>query len=220
MSDFPKPFEQYQNHVALRTPFSFLLELLTYYGQSNEENVKRELSEILDDCEKSGDEYTLISIVMCVCERGESRQYGACLSCGSDIAKNIMTAVSCLHVWHPKVSSAVMSMFPDDAGEPHSIKLPDTVRCRAYAMEKLEELKPPCKRCNQLYSLPDPTDHLNTPGTCAETEAISNLLRAEEGVSDQCEITQNMENYFKTNMQKLRKTNNRDYKIDRVYFPN
>ncbi|XP_053493458.1 uncharacterized protein LOC128615418 isoform X1 [Ictalurus furcatus] len=221
MTDFPKPIKQYKTHVALRTPFSFLLELVTKcYGQNNESTVKKKLSHILQCCKKSSDDYPLISTVICICEISGSTYYGASLSCGSDKEQKIMTAVSCLHVWHPKVSSAVTSVFPDGSGEPHSVKLPDTVSCRAYAMEDLGNLKPPCKRCNQLYSLPNHTDNLNTAGNCAETEAISNLLKAKEdvndrttingGVYDKTEIKQKMEEYIENNI----------VNIDDVYFPN
>ncbi|XP_053494850.1 GTPase IMAP family member 8-like [Ictalurus furcatus] len=79
-------------------------------------------------------------------------------------------------------------------------------------MEDLEKLKEPCETCYQLYSLPDHTDHSNHPGNCAETEAISNLLKAEKSVSDQTtinggdydqkEINQKMEEYIESNIKK------------------
>ncbi|KAF4080869.1 hypothetical protein AMELA_G00176310 [Ameiurus melas] len=239
MRRFPEPFQYYQTHVPLRTPFSYFLELVVkFYGQNNEETVKDKLSRTLKKYKESAAKNTpLISTVMCICASGESRHYGVSLSCGSDKAKNIMTAVSCEHVWHPKVSSAVMSVFPDDAGEPRSIKLPDTVRCRAYAIADTRQLKPPCKRCNQLYSLPDPTDHLNTPGNCAETEAISNFIKTEKHAcygnfkkrlfkrrqEKRAEIGQRMSDYFDKEMNELmdkRLAKNRNkYRISRFYHP-
>ncbi|MCI4395191.1 hypothetical protein PGIGA_G00177500 [Pangasianodon gigas] len=218
--DFPGPFSHYQTHMALRTPFSYFLELVTICYGNDENIVKNTLSEILHDCRKSGDQYPLISTVICICESGASRYYGASLSCLSDQEREIMTAVSCVHVWHLNVSSAVMSVFPDDTGEPRSIKLPDTVKCRAYAVADIGQLKPPCKRCNQLYSLPGHTDHENPPGNCAETEAISNFFKAEKhGNSRQTlfrhnhqEEMQRMSNCFDKNMKK-----GMNYNINRVY---
>ncbi|XP_053492014.1 uncharacterized protein LOC128614599 [Ictalurus furcatus] len=155
---FPIPFEQYQTHVALQKPFSFLLELVTKcYGQYDEFIVKDMLSEILDGCKKSGVLFPLISTVICVCKNVWSRYYGASLSCESVPQRELMTAVSCVNVWHPKVSSSVMSVFPDGDGEPHRIEHPDRVKCRAYAIEGLRQLKPPCETCNKLYSLPGHT---------------------------------------------------------------
>ncbi|KAB5517591.1 hypothetical protein PHYPO_G00168890 [Pangasianodon hypophthalmus] len=229
--DFPGPFTHYQTHVALRTPFSYFLELVTicYGHDENDKEVESTLSEILHDCRKSGDQYPLISTVICICESGGSRYYGASLSCEGDQEREIMTAVSCVHVWHLKVSSAVMSVFPEDTGEPRSIKLPDTVKCRAYAVADMRKLKPPCKRCNQLYSLPDHTNHSNPPGNCAETEAISNFFNAENhGNSRQTlfrhnhqEEMQRMSKCFDNNMEKRmerRSVRNRDkYSINKVY---
>ncbi|XP_026765943.3 uncharacterized protein LOC113524029 isoform X1 [Pangasianodon hypophthalmus] len=228
---FPGPFNRYRTHVPLQTPFSYFLELvLKCYGQNNEDTVKDKLFKTLKNYKGFGGKKTpLISTVICICENGVSRYYGASLSCGSDTARKIMTAVSCVHVWHLKVSSAVMSVFPDDTGEPRSIKLPDTVKCRAYAVADMRKLKPPCKRCNQLYSLPDHTHHPNPPGNCAETEAISNFFKAEKhGNSRQTlfrhnhqEEMQRMSNCFDMNMeQRMERRSVRDnYSISVVYNP-
>ncbi|XP_053087567.1 uncharacterized protein LOC128317724 [Pangasianodon hypophthalmus] len=180
---FPEPFSQYTTCVPQKTPFSYFLELVVKFCDHAEDRVKEKLSETLRECGKSGDLYPLIAVVICICEIGDSRYYGASLSCGSDKVREIMTTVSCLHVWHPKVSSAVMSVFPDDtAKEAHGIILPDSVKCKAYAVVKISKLKRPCKRCSDLFSLPNNTDVLNYPGNCAETEAISNFLHAEPGL--------------------------------------
>ncbi|GAA6074596.1 uncharacterized protein LOC113640148 isoform X1 [Tachysurus ichikawai] len=190
MKDFPKPFALFRTHVAQRTPFSYFLQLLTVcYSQGHETTVKKNLSQFLGDCKKKGDRYPLISTVICICEYDKHTYYGASLSCESDIEREIMTSVSCLKVWHHKISSAVMSKFPQDTGPPRTIQLPSTVGCKAFAVEDMSQVKPPCGRCHQLYSLPGHTDILNEPGNCAETEAISNLLQDQEGVSEQTTIT-------------------------------
>ncbi|XP_060721254.1 uncharacterized protein LOC132842545 isoform X1 [Tachysurus vachellii] len=188
--DFPRPFDLFQTHVAQRTPFSYFLQLLTVcYSQGHETRMMEILSEILGDCKKKGDRYPLISSVICICEYNKHRYYGVSLSCESGREREIMTSVSCLKVWHRKISFAVMSMFPQDTGTPHTIQLPATVRCVAFDVKDMSQVKPPCERCNQLYSLPGHTDGLNEPGNCAETEAISNLLQDQEGVSEQTTIT-------------------------------
>ncbi|XP_026998323.1 uncharacterized protein LOC113640149 isoform X1 [Tachysurus fulvidraco] len=221
MNVSPKPFECFQTHVALRTPFSYFLQLLTVcYSENQEATVKNKLAALLADCKKSGDRYPLISIVICICEYNNRRYYGASLSCESDKERKIMTSVSCLKVWHRKVSSAVMSMFPQDTGTQCTIQLPATVRCEAFALEDMSQVKPPCGRCHQLYSLPGHTDILNEPGNCAETEAISNLLQGQDvstitgGVYSDQEIKERMTACF---TQTMKKNNADKYNIQVVY---
>ncbi|XP_026998321.2 uncharacterized protein LOC113640148 isoform X2 [Tachysurus fulvidraco] len=124
-------------------------------------------------------------------------------------------------VWHRKVSSAVMSMFPQDTGTQCTIQLPATVRCEAFALEDMSQVKPPCGRCHQLYSLPGHTDILNEPGNCAETEVISNLLQGQdvstitgEVYSDQV-IGERMTACFTETMSKIKKADK--YNIQNVY---
>ncbi|XP_058260248.1 uncharacterized protein LOC131362368 isoform X2 [Hemibagrus wyckioides] len=234
MNDFPDAFHHYQTYVARRTPFSYFVELVTVcYRQENVmiPTVILILSELLSNCKKSGDLYPLISTVICICETDNLNYYGVSLSCESDREREIMTAVSCLHVWHPKVSSAVMSVFPEGTGNPRSIKLPDKVSCRAYAVEDMSQVKPPCRRCHELYSLPGPSENLNDPGNCAETEAISNLLHCQKGVDDKTtiavgvyndqEIRGKMTTCFNENMNKINmkksKGNHINYNILTVY---
>ncbi|KAI5628671.1 hypothetical protein C0J50_10591, partial [Silurus asotus] len=155
MEAFPGPFKCYKTYVPLKTPFSYFLELV-------------------NNCHKSGGQYPLIPTVMCICESGRCGYYGVPLSCGSHIANKIMTAVSCLHVWHPKVASVVMSVFPVDSRDPKRLHLPSGVSCKAYKLKNLSEVKPPpCFTCNQLFCLPEHTKNKNTPGNCAGTEARS-----------------------------------------------
>ncbi|KAK2864891.1 hypothetical protein Q7C36_004045 [Tachysurus vachellii] len=212
--DFPRPFDLFQTEVAQRTPFCYFLQLLTEcYSQENETTVKKNLSGLLGDCKKSGERYPLISSVICICEYNKHRYYG----------REIMTSVSCLNVWDCKVASAVMSMFPQDTGTPRTIQLPATVRCEAFDVEDMYNVKPPCGRCNQLYSLPGHTDVLNKAGNCAETEAISNLLQDQEGVSEQTTITggvysdQEVEEWmtacFKKHMSNINMNDNYDIQV-------
>ncbi|XP_053346271.1 uncharacterized protein LOC128515995 [Clarias gariepinus] len=230
MDDFPASFKYYQTHVAKRTPFSYFLELVTIcYDENNENMVKGKLCEILRGCKKSGDQYPLISVVICICERGESRYYGASLSCESDREREIMTSVSCLHVWDRLVSFAVMSVFSADPGGVRTIQF--QCQCRAYALENMEQEKPPCGRCSQLYSLPNPDpediDFRNPAGNCAETEAISNLLLQKnsgvitEGVYEHQVIEEVMTACFNRNineiMEKRGRGNRNEYNINTFY---
>ncbi|XP_036421613.1 uncharacterized protein LOC118805114 [Colossoma macropomum] len=194
MCAFPTPFTRYREDVPQRTPFSYFLELIVRYCGEHEEEVKAILREILRGCKKSDIQYPLISSVISICQVSNKRYYGGSLTCPGEIEREIMTAVSCLHVWHPYVSSAVLGVFPEDTTEPRfpdgAITLPDSVVCRAFDIENLSEVKPPCERCHELYSLPNHTNNRNNPGNCAETEAISNLLVNEEGVTDETQMKQ------------------------------
>ncbi|XP_037396533.1 uncharacterized protein LOC108440896 isoform X1 [Pygocentrus nattereri] len=240
---FPKPFDRYNSHVPLRTPFSYLLELIVrYYGaheeeeendQEKEERVKAILCEILNGCKKSGIQYPLISSVISICHVSNRRYYGGSLTCPGEIERQIMTAVSCLHVWHSYVSSAVLGVFPEDTTEARfpegDINLPESVVCRAYDIENLREVKPPCMLCHELYSLPEHTHNRNKPGNCAETEAISSLLKYEERVKRETtmkgsvlrkdEIKKRMSAYFDSKMNdRMSERGNRDiYDINKIY---
>ncbi|KAL6461060.1 hypothetical protein MHYP_G00310260 [Metynnis hypsauchen] len=191
---FPTPFARYRNYVPQRTPFSYLLELIVRYcsAHEEEEEVKAILGQILNGCKRSKLQYPLISSVISICQVSNRRYYGGSLTCPGDIERQVMTAVSCLHVWHPYVSSAVLGVFPEDTTDPRfpdgAIKLPNSVVCRAYDIENLSEVKPPCERCHELYSLPEPRGIRHDPGNCAETEAISNLLINEKEVTDDTEM--------------------------------
>ncbi|XP_036421428.1 uncharacterized protein LOC118804943 [Colossoma macropomum] len=183
MKDFPQSFDKYREDVALRTPFSYFLELIVRCFGENKEQVKAKLCEKLQGCKKSG---PLISSVICIRQVSNRTYYGGSLTCPGEIEREIMTAVSCLHVWHPYVSAAVLGVFPEDTTEPRfpdgTIRLPASVECRAYDIENLSVVKPPCRRCHELYSLPNPRGRRHYPGNCAETEAISTLLKNEERV--------------------------------------
>ncbi|KAL7883143.1 hypothetical protein SRHO_G00008010 [Serrasalmus rhombeus] len=242
-SAFPTPFARYRSHVPLRTPFSYLLELIVRYcgaheeeeenDQEKEERVKDILREILNGCKKSGIQYPLISSVISICHVSNRRYYGGSLTCPGEIERQIMTAVSCLHVWHSYVSSAVLGVFPEDTTEPRfpegDINLPESVVCRAYDIENLSKVKPPCMRCHELYSLPKHTDNRNNPGNCAETEAISSLLKNEETVKRETtmmgdvlredEITQRTSAYFDSKMNDMMSRRKiRDiYDINNIY---
>ena len=102
------------------------------------------------------------------------RYYGASLINRGHVKREIVTAVSCLHVWHPHVSFAVKDVLPVDTIEPRfpdgTIRLPASVECRAFDIENLSVVKPPCRRCHELYSLPNPRGRRHYPGNCAETE--------------------------------------------------
>ncbi|KAF7689951.1 hypothetical protein HF521_011755 [Silurus meridionalis] len=118
---------QGHSNVPLKTPFSYFLELTTtLYSSTDAAAVvhKQIFPDLFHNCHKSGGQYPLIPTVMCICESGRCGYYGVSLSCGSHIANKIMTAVSCLHVCHPKVASVVMSVFPDDFRDPKRIQLP------------------------------------------------------------------------------------------------
>ncbi|XP_049332306.1 uncharacterized protein LOC125799490 [Astyanax mexicanus] len=180
---FRGPFENYTTEVPVRTPFSYFLELVVNTSE-NEQKVKNVLSETLQQCKGSDNQYKLISSVICICEESGRRYYGGSLSCSGDVEREIMTAVSCFHVWDNYVTSAVLSVFPEDRTEPVSMTLPRTVESRAYAIEKLSEVKAPCLRCHELFSLPNHSKSKNKPGNCAETEAISNLLTNEAVVKN------------------------------------
>lgn len=200
------------------------------FGESNEDEVKGVLKTILPLCKRSGCIYPLISSVICICQTSEfsKKYYGCSLTCSDDIVREIMTAISCLHVWHPYVSSAVLGVFPKDTVEAEfpdgTITLPDSVRCRAYAMEDITEVNP-CQRCHELYSLPNPSENRNNPGNCAETETLSNLLENERGVENNTtihgvllerrQIEERMRNHFETKMKERMKRHN--YSINTIY---
>ncbi|XP_062846981.1 uncharacterized protein LOC134309262 [Trichomycterus rosablanca] len=228
---FPGPFTDYETHVAGRTPFSYFLELVwRVYGRDNDSDVRKQLSETRSDCRNSNGRYALIPAVIVVIhvsdKRNKRKYYGASVSC-IDRCKELLTLLSCRHDWHPDVQSAVMSVFPDREDNARQIQLrPDEVSCKAYDMQNIRVEIPPCKRCNQLYCLPNHTYHLNPPGNCAETEAISNLLKSEVNVvlekttipEHQDAIKEEMRSYFKTNIKpKLKEANK--YNIDHVYIP-
>ncbi|KAI5109436.1 hypothetical protein C0J45_0833 [Silurus meridionalis] len=98
---------------------------------------KQIFPDLFHNCHKSGGQYPLIPTVMCICESGRCGYYGVSLSCGSHITNKIMTAVSCLHVWHSR--------------DPELLQLPSGVSCRAYKLKNLSKVEPPpCFTCNQL----------------------------------------------------------------------
>ncbi|KAI4874435.1 hypothetical protein NFI96_019381 [Prochilodus magdalenae] len=233
---FPRPFNSYRKYVPLQTPFSYFLELIVEFFSESEEKVKAVLSELCQSCKKSGTQYPLISTVICICQASRcSRYYGGSLTCPGEIEREIMTSVSCLHVWHEFVKHAVLGVFPEDTAEPRfrdgTIILPDSVKCRAFDIENLGTVKPPCKRCHELYSLPNPTSNRNKPGNCAETEAISKLLANEEMVANTTRLngdvlgeeeikrrmTRNFDKNMDERMAKRRRENQDSYDINRIY---
>ncbi|KAL7826766.1 hypothetical protein AOLI_G00319750 [Acnodon oligacanthus] len=98
MTDFPQPFERYREDVALRTSFSYFLELIVRCFGENKGKVKAKLCEKLQGCEKSG---PFISSVICICQVSNRMYYGESLTCPGERERQIMIAVTCLHVWNP-----------------------------------------------------------------------------------------------------------------------
>ncbi|KAG9279463.1 hypothetical protein AMEX_G4986 [Astyanax mexicanus] len=217
---FRGPFVKYSTEVAVRTPFSYFLDLVVSTS-TNQEEMKTVLSDTLRQCKGSGIKCTLISSVICICEVSGKRYYGGSLSCPGDVEREIMTAVSCFQVWDNYVTSAVLSVFPEDRTEPVSMTLPSSVECRAYAIENLSEVKAPCLRCHELYSLPNHSDNKNKPGNCAETEAISNLLTNEAEVKNGTRMNGPVleEEYIQERMMHHfnSKINQGNYSINRIY---
>ncbi|KAG9262092.1 hypothetical protein AMEX_G23804 [Astyanax mexicanus] len=205
------PIEKSRTEVAVRTPFSYFLELVVSISE-NDQKVKDVLTETLQKCKGSGYRRTLISQVICICRVSGRSYYGGSLSCPTIPQREIMTAVSCFHVWDSSVSSAVLSVFPEARTNPLSMKLPSSVQCRAYAIGNLNEVKAPCLRCHELYSLPTSETRKYKPGNCAETEAISNLLRNEPVVKNDTRMKGGrMTDLF------IRKINDHNYRIDKIY---
>ncbi|XP_062846984.1 uncharacterized protein LOC134309264 [Trichomycterus rosablanca] len=231
---YPGPFKSYETHLPKRTPFSYFLELVWTCVSPDEEMVKTTLCEVYR-CHSHKKKKPLISPVICICEFGSSRYCGASLSCRSKTVGKIMTAVSCAHVWHRYVSSAVMTSINTKRKrrrKNRSIKILCRVECNAYCL-KMKEPKKPCLRCHELFSLPGHTRTKNYPGNCAETEAISNLLHAERSVSNQTiiingafnqsVIKQRMQAYFEEAISEWRRNdpeqNQSQYSLDKLYVP-
>lgn len=147
--------------------------------------MKHRLFEVFERCEFNYQRNTFISKVLCICEFGSSRYFGASLSCRSKTEREIMTAVSCAYVWHQIVSSAVTTSIISENNRQRkkSITIPSEVKCSAYSLKNMEP-KAPCLRCHELFGLSGHAKNRNLPGNCAETEAISNLLNAEHRVRD------------------------------------
>ncbi|XP_044154557.1 uncharacterized protein LOC122941399 isoform X1 [Bufo gargarizans] len=201
---FPKPFREYNTHLPYYTPYSILLEYMTrIIGAEDPDLFMQELTKVNQSlwkvCDEQGNQpiandfAATASTVSycCVIDTNNGKvlekAYGASMSCKGKIQREIMIALSALHVWDKAISYAVSSKGK------HPITFPDRVHCRAYsiiAQRGAYKEKRPCKRCNQLYKvnfIPGyEADNREYPyGNCAENESLSRLLQAETNIRNE-----------------------------------
>nr|XP_032824737.1 uncharacterized protein LOC116950784 [Petromyzon marinus] len=199
--------DAFKTHVPRTTPYSILLEMVVRAeGPGNSNAIKTTLEglaeRILKPYSPTKPKLPFFATVVsqsCFCDEEQGDDiinappmpfWGASLSSSGKEASKIMLALNCLFNWHPLVAQAVTFARnnPDASG---ILKFPPTVTSKAYKHNdlnlKLDEC-PPCSRCVTLFTsctfMPCPETMVENIqkvywefGNCAETEAISNLLK-------------------------------------------
>ncbi|XP_073540296.1 uncharacterized protein [Phyllobates terribilis] len=117
------------------------------------------------------------------------RAYGSSMSCKGKAQRQIMIAISTLHVWDKAISYAVCC-----AGKGLPITFPEQVHCNAYNLKTQiggYVKVAPCTKCNKMYIVkfnPEYQAHNKKEdwmyGNCAENESLSRLLQSDRSVRE------------------------------------
>ncbi|XP_071356363.1 uncharacterized protein [Trachinotus anak] len=187
---YPQPFECYLTQLPRRSPFSCVMDMVVKQEkQENENHIKESLTNLINSLEEN----FLVSSTICVSQKSNNsvRYYGVSMSTTGPNAGNIVIAASCFSAWDNYVADAVMTYYPEKGqkGKEHkkksyfdgTIKLPESVVCKAYSLSNGDEI-PPCKSCGNLFGFPTDQKKEWPYGHCAEAESLSNLLKNEQEV--------------------------------------
>ncbi|XP_069611864.1 uncharacterized protein [Ranitomeya imitator] len=212
----PKAFNEYNTHLPYYTPYSIFLEYMTECLKPEDPDLfLKELAVINESLWKVTDEegnqpiandFALTATVVTYCCVKDSRDvkvlkkaYGSSMSCKGKVQRQIMIAISALHVWDKAISYAVCC-----AGTGLPITFPEQVHCNAYNLKtqiggyvKIA----PCTKCNKMYTVkfsPKYRAHNKKEdwlyGNCAENESFSRLLQSDRSVREKiCIIGENGE---------------------------
>ncbi|XP_073444289.1 uncharacterized protein [Dendrobates tinctorius] len=212
----PKAFKEYNTHLPHYTPYSIFLEYMTECLKPEDPNLfLKKLAVFNESLWKVTDEegnqpiandFTLTASVVTYCCSKDSRDakvlkkaYGSSMSCKGKVQRQIMIAISALHVWDKAISYAVCC-----AGTGLPITFPDQVHCNAYKLKtqkgEYEEIDP-CTKCNQMYIVKSSSKYQAQNrkedwlfGNCAENESFSRLLQSDISVREKiCIIGENGE---------------------------
>ncbi|XP_044154740.1 uncharacterized protein LOC122941497 isoform X2 [Bufo gargarizans] len=215
-SQFPKPFSEYKTHLPSYTPYSILLEyMVEHLNPEDPDEFMNQLAANNESLWKISDgvgnkptvnEFALLATVISYCCVKESntakvlkKAYGASVSCKGMPQREIMIALSALHVWDKAISYAVSC-----EGNSPPITFPEKVQCSAYKYKpKRGSYKkiPPCTKCNKMYDVeydPEHQEHDDEEpwpyGNCAENESINKLLQMDKDIRNNiCIVGKNRE---------------------------
>ncbi|XP_026203894.1 uncharacterized protein LOC113154101 [Anabas testudineus] len=205
---YPRPFECYLSHQPKRSPFSCVEDMVVYLAEEWNENLIKHLLQNITNNLKTK---PLISSTVGVSQKKKKksrkkkkkknpasvRYYGVSMSTSGGDAGQIMIAASCLSYWDNYVADAVMTYYPVKVKKDYfdgTIKLPNTIRCKAFRISDGVEMSP-CRSCGNLFGLRVyPTADVPVPrewayGNCAEAESLSTLLKNESGIKEQARPT-------------------------------
>ncbi|XP_077107458.1 uncharacterized protein LOC143765063 isoform X2 [Ranitomeya variabilis] len=212
----PKAFNEYNTHLPYYTPYSIFLEYMTECLKPEDPDLLlKELVVINESLWKVTDEegnqpiandFALTATVVTYCCVKDSRDakvlkkaYGSSMSCKGKVQRQIMIAISALHVWDKAISYAVCC-----AGTDLPITFPEQVHCNAYKFKTQIRgyvKTAPCTKCNKMYTVkfsPKYQAHNKKEdwpyGNCAENESFSRLLQSDRTVREKiCIIGENGE---------------------------
>lgn len=185
-------------------------------GPENEEKIKKRLMHIAKELKEG----VLVSFTMCVSEapnasNASNKYYGVSMSTTGPNPGIIVTASICLSSsWDDYVAEAVMTYYPGKekffrADFDARMKLPQDVRCQAFKLSNLDEMKP-CKACGNLFGLKTDQTRAWSYGNCAEVESLSNLLKNENEVKNR---TRRVPTYKPENRQKTEESVRHELKV-------
>ncbi|KAM4691131.1 uncharacterized protein WCC33_015983 [Rhinophrynus dorsalis] len=208
---FPKPFEEYNTHLPKQTPYSILLEYMAtalnsedpdvfvnqlvrvnvlfwkLKGEEGNQPVANDFafsaSVIAYSCYKDKETNTALQMA-----------YGSSISCKGKVPRQVMIAISALHVWDKAIAYAVCC-----GGNSPVITFPKQIHCYAYQFncyKRMYKKIPPCTKCDQIFkdvqfnpSYSKCNKKEEWPyGNCAETESLSKLLLLLNNTNDTCKV--------------------------------
>ncbi|XP_073540293.1 uncharacterized protein [Phyllobates terribilis] len=202
----PKAFNEYNTHLPYYTPYSIFLEYMTESLKPEDPDLfLKKLAVINESLWKVTDEegnqpiandFALTASVVTYCCVKDSRDakvlkraYGSSMSCKGKAQRQIMIAISTLHVWDKAISYAVCC-----AGKGLPITFPEQVHCNAYNLKTQiggYVKVAPCTKCNKMYIVkfnPEYQAHNKKEdwmyGNCAENESLSRLLQSDRSVRE------------------------------------
>ncbi|XP_043924123.1 uncharacterized protein LOC122799246 [Protopterus annectens] len=204
---FPEPFEKYNTHLPVRTPYSVLLVLVVKIkstGNMNEilqllteTNTFLQKPSPTDNTVWNSNDYCFDSTVVSQSyfkdpqtDKGSEMFWGASLACKGKVEREILIYISCIKAWNKAVAYAVHY-----AQTGRAIKFPNYVYSEAFRSGRRNnspyESIPPCLKCVSLFHnirfIPQSEEehHAAWPyGNCAEAESFSKLLNTLSNVLD------------------------------------